>query len=93
MPNKLYAIKYNGADCLIHLKYDEHKMTVNILSDELARDIHISSFEVNHGGELVTPAIGGNISVEAIKDLYSCLLNNVTESGSINTYDSRRSAA
>lgn len=75
MPQKLYAIRYNGADCLIHIRYDDEKMTVRILSDELAKDIHVNSFEMRHDGELITPAIGSNdISLPALRELYNSLL-------------------
>ena len=75
MPNRIFAIRYNNTDSLVHLFFTEEYLTINLLNSTMAEEVGFSSFTVDHEGNLVKSLSPlHTINVEAALELYKELL-------------------
>lgn len=87
MPNRLISVNYNNHTCFIHLYFDENKMDVNLLDQQLREELRTSSFSINSRGELITNEWNdAEINTPAIQAFYTVILQQQKEA--INSFTS-----
>ena len=78
MPNRLVSIKYNDHTCFIHLYFDQNKMDVNVLDQQLREELQVSSFTIDNKGQLITNE-SDQMNTPAVKALYTVIVQQQPE--------------
>ena len=92
MPNKIFAIRYNTTDTLVHVFFTEEYLTVNLLNNTMAEEVGFSSFTVDKGGNLIKSLSRNHtINVEAALELYNELLKTAGDSLKLIRINSQKS--
>jgi hypothetical protein len=80
MPNRLVSVKYNNHTCFIHLYFDQNKMDVNVLDQQLREELQVSSFTIDNKGQLVTDDSSAlNMNTPAVRALYTTIIQQQPE--------------
>jgi hypothetical protein len=79
MPNRIFAIRYNNADSLVHLFFTEDHLTLTLLNKELAEEVGFNSFTIDHSGNLVNSLSQHTIDTKAALEMYNALLSTEGE--------------
>jgi hypothetical protein len=87
MPNRIISVKFNDQECLIHLYYTEEKMNIILLDHQLREALCTDSFSINNIGELLEGEAQISRNTEAVKALYSTILQQKKEA--INSFTGR----
>ena len=74
MPNRLVSVNYNDHNCYIHLYFDENKMDINVLDQQLREELRVSTFSINTRGELITNDATSTMNTIAVKKFYTVVL-------------------
>jgi hypothetical protein len=75
MPNRIITFRYHAHNCLVHLFFNDEKMDVNLLDDEMANDLKVRKFTVTKTGSLVFEGDGqAAIDKKAVWEVYMQLL-------------------
>ena len=89
MPNRLVSIKYNDHTCFIHLYFDQNKMDVNVLDQQLREELQVSSFTIDNKGHLITEGPHGQrMNTPAVKALYTVIVQQQPEA--VNSFSQLR---
>jgi hypothetical protein len=75
MPNRIFAIRYNNVDSLVHLFFTEEHLTLTLLNKELAEEVGFNSFTIDQSGNLVNSLSQHAIETTAALELYNALLS------------------